>query len=300
MSTVQGKILKNTLTLSRVLFGNNFMPKTVGRNILNSYANIIPPPKNCSIEQIKFRDYSCFWVRDKREIRDRIIFYLHGGGFHIGSMATHKRLVYRLCSLSKTKGFFVDYRLAPEFKFPSPIEDSVNAYRYLINQGYSSKNIIFCGDSAGAGLALSTSILLKEEGLPLPQAIVCMSPWVDLELTGNSIRIKDKLDPWLDLSTAKNWAKSYLNGTHPRNYLASPIYADLTGLPPILIHVGSNEILLSDSERLYKRALEFGVKVEMKVWAEMIHVFQAFDRVFPESSKSIKEIGKFMQNQFRK
>lgn len=267
---------------------------------MNSGAKSIPDPTHLKRTDFQIEYLNCAWVEDSRIATDRVILFFHGGGYHIGGFETHKRLMCHLATAAHAKVLFVDYRKAPEFKFPAPIEDAKLVYQYLLNSGYSNSKIAIAGDSAGGGLALAISVHLKEENLPLPTSITLISPWVDLSGSGKSIQTKKDVDPWLDEKTVKSWGESYIGHESLHHPFASPLYANLENLPPILIHVGTNEVLLDDSTRLYDRLIASKIEAELKIWEGMIHVFQNFDYIYPEANKSIVELGNFIQHHFSK
>jgi acetyl esterase/lipase len=189
----------------------------------------------------------------------------------------------------------LNYRLAPLHQFPAAVEDAAAAYRWLLKTGVEPARIAIAGDSAGAGLALAATITIREDGLPLPAAIACLSPWVDLAVTGASMISKAREDPVASREMLLGWAKLYLGSRDPRTPLASPLYADLRQIPPMLIQVGSAEVLLDDSLRLAERASAAGVDTTLEVWPEMIHVWHSFAAILPEGRQAIERIGKFVR-----
>ena len=239
------------------------------------------------------------WITTPDVISNHVILYLHGGGYIAGSIATHRDLVGRISRAAKARILIIDYRLAPEHPFPAALDDAVKAYQWLVsNEKIDPKNIIIGGDSAGGGLAISILVKLREKGIGLPIAAFCLSPWTDLAGTGETIKTKAELDPFVTPKDGEFMAKLYLKETDPKNYLASPLYADLEGLPPLYIQVGTSEILLDDSLRLAEKAKKAGVDVELDVWEDMIHVFAAFASWAPEGQQAIEKIGKFIQKHF--
>lgn len=188
----------------------------------------------------------------------------------------------------------LNYRLAPENPFPAAVDDAVAGYRWLLGQGYKPSKIAVAGDSAGGGLTVATLVAIREAGLPLPAAGVCQSPWVDLEGIGESMTTRAKVDPVVQREGLNGMAQGYLQGKDPRTPLAAPLYADLKGLPPLLIQVGDAETLLDDSNRLTERAKAAGVQVKIEVWPEMIHVWQLFASFLPEGQQAVDVIGKFI------
>ena len=233
------------------------------------------------------------WCDGRRD--DCVILYLHGGCYATGSVETHRDLITRLSIAASMRVLGLNYRLAPTHPFPAAVEDAAAAYRWLLNRGIAPTRIALVGDSAGAGLALATTIVMRDEGLPLPGAIACVSPWVDLAVTGDSMRTKAVEDPLVNHAMLLGWGKSYLGDHDPRTPLASPLYADLHGIPPTLIQVGSAEVLLDDATRLADRASAAGVDATLEVWPEMIHVWHSFAAILPEARDAIARIGTFVR-----
>jgi epsilon-lactone hydrolase len=230
------------------------------------------------------------------QVRDHyVMLYLHGGCYGTGSVETHRDLMTRLSIAAATRVLGLNYRLAPAHPFPAAVEDASAAYRWLLDTGIVPARIAIAGDSAGAGLALATTITIRDEGLPLPGALVCISPWVDLAITGASMETKAGEDPIVSAEMLRGWAKLYLGERDPRTPLASPLYADLHCIPPLLIQVGSAEALLDDSIRLAERASAAGVNTTLEVWPEMIHVWQSFAAILPQGRQAIERIGKFVR-----
>ncbi len=232
---------------------------------------------------------------------DQIILYLHGGAYSAGSCNTHRDIGTRLSRSSGTKVLVIEYRLAPENPFPAAIEDATAAYHWLLSEGYKPENIAIGGDSAGGGLAATTLLSLKASGNQLPASAFFMSPWTDLEGTGESSKTRKEADPVLSPENLLPSAKRYIGDSDLRHPLASPIYGDLSGFPPMLIHVGNDEILLDDSIRLAEKARADGVSVEVKVWDGMWHVFQFLAAAgMTEAVQSLSEIGAFVKQHMGK
>ena len=227
---------------------------------------------------------------------ERVIFYLHGGGYQMGSPLTHRGLVARIARAASARALSLDYRLAPEHRFPAALEDSVAAYQWLRRQGKGADRITFAGDSAGGGLVLATMIAVRDSGDALPAAAVCMSPLTDLAMEGESIRTRAALDPLVSPGDIVAYGQRYLGpGGDPRTPLASPLYADLHALPPVLILVGTWEILLDDSTRFVDRARAAGVDVELQAGDEMMQVWPSFAPLFPEAAQTIQLIGDYIR-----
>ncbi len=235
------------------------------------------------------------WVRAPGAQAERAILYLHGGAFVTCSAATHRELTARLSASANARVLVLDYRLAPEYPFPSAMQDTMSAYRWLLNKGYTHKNLAIGGDSAGGGLALQTLIALRDEESSLPAAAFFLSPVTDwVHFDGESYAMRANVDPLNTLEMCRFTASPYVGGNDPETPLLSPAMMDLSGLPPLCVHVGDHEVLLSDSVRLAEQARTSNVDVEFRVWPSMWHVFQAAARWVPEARQSIDEIGRFV------
>ena len=237
------------------------------------------------------------WISTPGAANDRVVLYLHGGGYVLGSVNTHREMLIRLSRAASARVLALNYRLAPEHPFPAAVEDAAAAYRWLLSQDVKPNRIVVAGDSAGGGLTVAALVAIREAKLPVPAAGVCLSPWVDLEGIGESMTSKAKIDPMVQKEGLLGMASLYLNGKDPRTPLAAPLYADLKGLPPLLIHVGEAETLLDDATRLTERAKAAGVKVNLEVWPEMVHVWHLFASVLPEGQQALEGIGKFVREQ---
>ena len=222
-----------------------------------------------------------------------VILYIHGGAYALGSINVHREFIVRLVQATKIRCLAINYRLAPEHPFPAALEDATTIYGWLLNQGVDASQIIIAGDSAGGGLALGTMVTLRDNGEQLPSWAVCISPWTDLALTGASIQSKAKVDPILDLASLQMYARYYAGENELTSPLISPLYANLKGLPPLLIQVGTDEILLDDSTRFAEKARDAGVNVTLKIWDEMFHVFQLIP-FLPETKKMVDSIAEFV------
>jgi len=234
------------------------------------------------------------WIVPPGAADDRVILYLHGGGYVMGSINTHRAMVARIARASQAKALAIDYRMAPEHPFPAAVDDATAAYRWLLAEGYKPGKIVISGDSAGGGLTLATLIALRDAGTPLPAAGVPISAWADLEGTGASIRTRAATDPMVDLPGLSRMAKLYAGDHDMKNPLLSPIHADYRGLPPMLLQVGDAEILLDDSTRVADKAKAAGVKVELEAWDDMFHVWHVFAKILPEGQQAIDRIGSYV------
>ena len=231
--------------------------------------------------------------------RDRVLLYLHGGGFILGSPNSHRLLTVALGEVAKMRVLSVDYRLAPEHPYPAALEDCTAVYNWLLSTGITPKNIVIAGDSAGGNLTLTTLIKLRDDGTPLPAGAVCLSPATDLAGVDESFFENAETDPILADVGLFWWTPAYLAGADPSDPLVSPIYADLRGLPPLLIHVSTSEMLYSASTRLAERAKAAGVGVILETWDDMPHVWHAFGlHDLTESKEAIARIGEFIKRLF--
>jgi monoterpene epsilon-lactone hydrolase len=228
--------------------------------------------------------------------RDKAILYFHGGGFRIGSVASHRDLIARIAETSGCRVLAIDYRLAPEHRFPAALDDALTAYRYLRDQGLRPADIAFAGDSAGGNLVLAAMLAARDRGEPLPAVGVLMSPWTDLTATGASYESRAEADPIHQRAMILALARNYLGKDgDPRNPLASPLFAELTGLPPLLVQAGDRETVRDDATELAAKAKTAGVNVELQVWDGMIHVFQMFPEI-PQAQQAIAAIANFLRN----
>jgi monoterpene epsilon-lactone hydrolase len=224
-----------------------------------------------------------------------VLLYFHGGAYVLGSAADSAGLAADVARRAGARAISVDYRLAPENPFPAAVDDAVAAYRALLHEGTPSSKITFVGESAGGGLAVATLVALKDAGLPQPSSAVVFSPWTDLTLSGGSLVGKADADPALTSRGLRTRARDYLGDTNPASPLASPIFADLSGLAPLLIQAGSHEILLDDAVRLAARAAEHDVRVELQVWPHVPHVFQGFAAVLDDAAIALRAAAVFIR-----
>jgi len=223
------------------------------------------------------------------------ILYLHGGGYYFCSPRSHRSLVFGLATRASASAFSLDYRLAPEHRFPAALEDAIAAYRHLSATGTPPESIVIAGDSAGGGLALATLVALRDAGDPPPAGGLLFSPWTDLAASGATIRTNDGADPMFSGSAIGRAAQVYLGNTAANHPYASPVYADLQGLPPLFIQAGSTEVLLDDSRRVAENARAAGVAVELQVWPNMPHVWQIFAPFIPEARRALDGAAGFVR-----
>ena len=265
------------------------------RTVLDQAFGEFKPSSDVTVFEIDAGGVPCQWITAPDAPQDRLIIYFHGGAYAACSPTTHQDLIARLSRASGAAALGVDYRLAPEHPFPAAVDDSIAAYNWALGHGFEPSNIVLAGDSAGGGLVLSVLLAARDSGVDLPAAGICFSPWVDLECSGASMAANDHLDDFIKYRGLSARAESYLGGADPKHPWASALYADLRGLPPLLVHVGSAETLLDDSTRLVASAERAGVDITFKIWEDMVHVWQAFASILPEGQQSIEEAGAFIR-----
>jgi len=225
----------------------------------------------------------------------RAVLYLHGGGYMFGSILSHRHLVAEIGRLSASRTLAIDYRRSPENPFPAAVDDAMASYRFLLNEGYEPHRIALAGDSAGGGLIVSTLVAIKEASLPQPACGWLISPWVDMEASGETFVSRANADPIVKREIIVNFAQAYLNGADPRSPLASPLYSNLRGIAPLLIQVGASEVLLDDSLKLAREAGTADVSVRLEIWPEMIHIWHVFHRILGDGRKAVQAGAKFLR-----
>lgn len=225
-----------------------------------------------------------------------VVLYLHGGGYCIGSSRSHRHLAAAIGTAAEAVAIVPDYRLAPEHPFPAAVDDAVAVYRALLADRVAPSRVVVAGDSAGGGLTVATLVALRDAGVPLPAAGVCLSPWVDLTCTAASYETRAAADPIVKRQSVGEMATAYLDGRDATTSLASPLFADLTALPPLLIQVGSDEVLFDDAVKLAERAKAAGVVTTLEVWEDMVHVWPWFLSMLDEASAAVAAIAVFARS----
>ena len=254
--------------------------------------------KACRYESFQIHRMKAEWIVPKsKPDTNRVLLYFHGGGYAAGSINTHRAQVSQLVMLSGIKALIIEYRLAPEHQFPAPIDDALFAYEWLLQNNYLPERIAFGGDSAGGGLTIATLLNLRDQGMALPKCAICLSPWLDLTLNGESQTTKEKAEPMLVKEAFPLWVKNYLGDTDPKSAYASPIFADLHGLPPIYVQVGTDELLYSDSITFVEKAKAAGSPVTLDIYQGYFHVFQAFFRVLKTAREANKKLAAYLVQQ---
>ena len=251
---------------------------------------------DAKVEKVDAGGVPAEWVAAPGFDGTRAVLYLHGGGYAIGSLNTHRRMAYDISAACGARVLVIDYRLAPEHPFPAAVDDAAKAWRWLLQQGLAPGRLAIAGDSAGGGLTIATLINLRDLKLALPACAVAISPWVDLEGIGTSMTARSAQDPMVQKEGLTWMAGLYLAGKDPRTPLAAPLHADLKGLPPVLVQVGSAETLLDDATRIAEKMHSAGVEVKLSVWPNQLHVFPFFAPILSEGRDGCLEIGTFIRS----
>lgn len=252
-------------------------------------------PKNMHTDNLKIGNLALEWIFPSADAKvDKVILYFHGGGYVVGSINAHRGIVAKFVKATNLPALHFEYRLAPEHKFPAALDDSLAAYNYLLNKGYKGKDIVFIGDSGGGGLLLCTLMALKDKGIELPACAVAMSPWVDLTNSGESLTKNSQKDTlcWKDAQFV--FSRYYVGEANPENPWISPIFGNFIGLPPVMLFVGSDELLLDDSVRYAQKAKEAGVDITLHIGNGLFHCYPACSPMFPEAKIAMEEIKKFV------
>jgi acetyl esterase/lipase len=303
MPSLQSRVLRIFIRRMGFLGGKNLSIPEMRRKSDES-ARFLRPPRGVAIQSVAAGSVPAEWIIPQGAPQDSVLLYFHGGGFIFCSLKTHRAMVARLALAGGTRALSVDYRLAPEHPFPAAPDDCLAAYRWLVQSGISPQRIVVAGDSAGGNLALVLLLTLRAAGEPLPAAAVCLSPATDLAWTGESMRTKAGVDPIFPQGASSPLANSiqsdYVRSEDPRNPFLSPLYGDWHGMPPILLQVGENEILLDDSRRLADKVRAAGGQVAITVWPGLWHVFQVNAPLLPEANQSINQIGAFINRLLKK
>ena len=247
-----------------------------------------------STSDVEIAGVACRWVEVPESRSDRVVLYLHGGGYALGSLDTHVELMARIASACRCRVLGADYRLAPEYPFPAAVDDAVAVFGALQGDAGNDR-LAIAGDSAGGGLTAAALLALKEAGLAQPGAAVMFSPWTNLNCDGESYQTRADDDPMLQADTASAIAAHYIGDHDPNHPLISPLFGDLSGLPPLLIQVGDHEVLLSDSVDFAARAQDAGVSVKLEIWDEAFHVFQAIP-MLPEAREALTSVARFLDS----
>jgi epsilon-lactone hydrolase len=295
MSTAIRDGLRKTLSEQIAPAFSGGLPLEQQRQALENLGASAELPEGLQIERRELAGLRTEWLTGPGCSTSHALLHLHGGGYVMGSCVTHRALSGRAGLSCGMQAVLPEYRLAPEHPFPAALDDAVAAYKGLLALGFEPGRIVLFGDSAGGGLALATLLVLRDAGLPLPAAAVLLSPWTDMTISGESLKTRATVDPWLKPEMLEPFSKLYVGEHDRKDPRVSPLFGDFRGLPPLLVQVGDQEILLSDSTRLAERARSAGVEIELKVWDELWHVWHLFAPVLPEANAALDSIGAFVR-----
>jgi monoterpene epsilon-lactone hydrolase len=255
----------------------------------------IPLPDGATYAIVDANGVNAEWVEAAGSSQDRTFMFIHGGGYYRGSAAGSRATAAYISAATEARVFSTDYRLAPEHPFPAAIDDVLTAYQWVLSQGVDPKRTVVGGVSAGGGLTLALLLKLKDIGGTLPAAAVPISAWTDMKQTGETLVSKADVDPTISKAYLDRMSESYLNGADPGTPLASPLYGDLSGLPPLLVQVGTAETLMDDSRVFAERATSAGVDVTYEPWEDMIHGWHGSPHILPEAREAIVSIGNYFK-----
>lgn len=287
------EVLRRSANLSMVL------PLQIQRRVIDPPRPVTAPMREVEMQPVQAGGVSAEWFSRRDSDPDRVVLYFHGGGYSTGSINSHRDFLARLCIDSGMRVLAADYRLAPEHPFPAQLEDSQRVYRWLMDEeGIEPSHVIIAGESAGAGLTLSTLVALRDRGLPLPAGGVLISGWFDLDSRSTSMQFNSHYD-FVTRLGIRAMARRFAPVEQHSHPLVSPVHADLTGLPPLLIQVGAAETLLDDSLRVAESARSRGVLVALEVWPDMIHAWHVFAPILEEGRQAIARIGEFVRQHTR-
>ena len=287
------KVLKNIIEAKRK---NPYIEsKTIDqlRKETETAGSLIPLPKNIKYKSVVAGNVNAEWITCGEVNENKIFMFMHGGGYYRGSVAATRATVARISAEAKVKCLSIEYRLAPEHPFPAAIDDTYSAYQWLVNEGISPKHIIVSGQSAGGGLCLALLLKIKENNISQPLGAVALSPWTDLSQSGKTMIKNEKIDPVINKKYLDRFAKLYFPDLKNMSHLASPIIGDLSGLPDILIQVGSAETMLDDSTRFYEKAKKANVNAKLEIWENMFHGWHSNAHILKDAENAIINIGKF-------
>jgi len=288
---------ENEIAVLRTLLTSRPRPTSVAerRERLDALGSAYPTANDIRLEPVSAGGVPAEWSLSPGADASRVLLYLHGGGFSAGSIVSHRAMVTETGRDAQARTLAIDYRRTPEHPFPAALDDALCAYRWLLAQGLQPGQIAVGGDSAGGGLTLALMVSLRERGLPLPACGWCVSPWVDMEARGESYATKAAVDPMISKDYIHELAGWYLGGAAPHTPLAAPLYAELKGLPPLLVQVGTAETLLDDSIQIAARAAAADVRVTLEVWPHMIHAWPLFHQQLTDGRRAIAAAGAFIR-----
>jgi epsilon-lactone hydrolase len=293
--TWRAGMLRAALRLEKRLLGKRQRSMTDVRKGLARIEPFVPGRRNYTqMTPLDAGGVPALLVAVAQSRADRCVLYFHGGGYSIGTAALYRDFLWRIAAETRAQVLYFDYRLAPEHPFPAALDDAVAVYRWLVAR-FDRRYVTFAGDSAGGGLVFAALLRLRDEGVELPSAAAALSPWTDLALTGASMRTNAEADPMLDPDNLPDLVRNYCGDGDPRHPYISPLYGDPAGLPPALIHVGSDEILRDDAVGMAEKMRAAGCEAEAEVWEKMPHVWHLYARLVPEGRRALVRVGEFLQ-----
>lgn len=294
MPSSQAKFLHPISRLIQLGLGTARKSYVKQREAGDRLAKFMPMPKNVSFINSNLRGLPCLWAVPKEPVKDSIIYYLHGGGYVSGSLTMYKPLIAQLAAATGLRVFALGYRLAPEHPYPAALDDAMLGFEHFLNAGVDARSLVIAGDSAGGGLLIALSQRIQKKCYLQPAALVCLSPWTDLSMSGGTIQSMKAYDPVLTEEWLRGAANAYLAGTDPKTPGASPLFGKMGGLPPMLIQVGNDEVLRDDALRMDAVATRAGVNVQLEVWPEMVHGWHMMGTWLPETVRAFKHISDFI------
>ena len=266
------------------------------RKRLDQLGRLARKARHVAIEKTEIAGLHAEWYRPESATPGKVLLYMHGGAYALGSCESHRKLVTHIARAANIEAVLFEYRLAPEHPFPAGLDDTLAAYRALLEKGYSADDIFIGGDSAGGGLTMGLLLHLRHAGMDLPRAAVMLSPFLDMTASGESVKTRAQQEPWFHAEDIVVVIRHYCPDQDLNNPLLSPVFANVAGMPPMLIQVGDHEILLSDSTRIADKLAAAGCEVQLEVFPEMWHVFQLFVGKMPESRAAIQKIGAYIRS----
>lgn len=305
-------LLKLYMQGGKISMSSGLVPNKVAHLLMENFARSRSLPRNFRstpwyAHGITFKGnvVKGTYIRPSFQRTGRTVLYFHGGGYHIGSLLTHRRVIHNIACASDSDGLYIDYKMAPSHPFPAAVEDAITAYESLLENGLTADKIAFAGDSAGGGLAFAAALWLKKHNKPLPAGIVAFSPWTDLTVSGKSIVTNAHCDDMLSPEIVTRWADSYLGGIgrhkseKARDPLASPLFGNFSDFPPVLIQVSRSEILFDDAVRLSDRLRAHNVEVTLQTFNAVPHLVQLLDNSYPSGKNAIQDAGLFLKSIFK-
>lgn len=278
---------------------SEYLWKDAQTNYTKVFKDAYPLPDDVKIDRIKMGNVPAVLVTPENYQGDTTVFYIHGGGYVSGNAMMYVNLAAKFAHQLNAKVFIPDYRLAPEFPYPTPVTDTFDAYHWLVENGCNTGKLTIMGDSAGGAMVITMMVKARNEGIALPAVAVALSPWANIENDSRSMRNRNKLDPFVSKEILDAMAETFLNGIHPSDPDASPLFADVRNLSPTFILIGENEVMLSDAIDLARNLAENRVRVNLEVWPGLFHVWPQYGPNLKESDQAIRNILRFINDHIK-